>query len=214
MKNIIEIYKEYRIMPNLVMHQIRVAAVAMQIIESLDIEVDKENIVKACLLHDMGNIIKFQLDFFPEWNKPEGTEYWKIIKSEYVSKYGLNEHSASVAIALELGVTSHICDLINCIDSSVTEKIMAEDDFEKKICAYADNRVNPYGVVSAEEHSLNALERYKSHPQAFTEEARLSFMENLYSIEKQIFSHTSIKPEDINDESIKDYLEKLKEYSI
>ena len=41
MKKITEIYKEYKIMPNLQMHQYRVAAVAMQICESLNIKIDE-----------------------------------------------------------------------------------------------------------------------------------------------------------------------------
>ena len=201
-------------MPNLVMHQIRVAAVAMQICESFDLEIDKESIIKACLLHDMGNIIKFQLDIFPEQNEPEGIEYWKTVKNEYISKYGVNEHQASLLIALELGVLDHIKDLIYCVDSASVEKIAREDDFEKKICMYADGRVTPHGVVSIEERSIEAKERYKNHPYTFNEESRLHFNKNLDLIEKQIFSHKKIKPEDINDESIKDYLEKLKDYSI
>ena len=48
-------------MPNLAMHQLRVAGVAMQICESLDTNIDTNSVVKACLLHDMGNIIKFNL---------------------------------------------------------------------------------------------------------------------------------------------------------
>jgi hypothetical protein len=214
MKNIIDIYKEYKIMPNLVMHQIRVAAVAMQICESLDIEIDKESIVKACLLHDMGNIIKFKLDHFPEWSDPEGIDYWAKVKEEYILKYGNNEHQSSHTIAQELGVASYIIDLINCIDSSIIKNIDMGNDLNQKICMYSDNRVSPYGIVSIEEHSLDAKERYKNHPHAFIEEKRLIFMGNLYSIEKQIFSHTKIKPEDINDESVKNYLEKLKDYSI
>ena len=39
-------------------------------------------------------------------------------------------------------------------------------------------------------------------------------MKNLTEIEKQIFSHLNIKPEEINDESIKNYLEKLQDFSI
>jgi len=214
MRNIIEIYKEYKIMPMLAMHQMRVASVAMEICESLDIEIDKESVIKACLLHDMGNIIKFNLANSPEWNKPEGTEYWQTVKDEYISKYGSNEHKASLAIISEIGMTNRVRDLVNCIDASVARKIVEEDDFEKKICAYVDNRVSPHGVVSAEEHSLNAKERYKNHPHAFSEENRISFMKNLDLIEKQIFSHSNIKPEDINDESIKNYLEKLQDFSI
>ena len=201
-------------MSMLAMHQMRVAAVAFMICESLNIEIDKESVLKACLLHDMGNIIKFNLANSTEWNKPEGTEYWQKVKDKYVSKYGSNEHNASLAIVLEIGMTIRIHDLVDCIDSSIAEKIVKEDDFEKKICAYVDNRVSPFGVVSAEEHSLNAKERYKDHPHAFSEESRVSFMKNLYLIENQIFSYSNIKPSDINDESIKNYLEKLQDFSI
>lgn len=209
MKNITEIYKEYKIMPNLVKHQIRVAGVAMQICESFDMGIDKESIIKACLLHDMGNIIKFKLDHFPEWNEPLGTDYWQKIKDDFILKYGNDEHQASLNIAKELGVSTYICELINSVDSSHIEAIFKDSEFGKKICIYADNRVTPHGVVSAEEHSLEAHIRYKNHPHAFSEESRLFFNENIYLIEKQIFSHTKIKPEDINDESIKNYLEKL-----
>lgn len=214
MKNILDIYKEYKIMPMLLMHQMRVAGVAMQICDSIDLEIDKESIIKACLLHDMGNIIKFNLDKFPEWNNPEGTEYWKDVKEEYISKYGHNEHYASIEIAREFGVSQYILDLINCIDSTHIENIVNDDDFGKKICAYVDNRVSPHQIVSVEEHSLDAKKRYEDHSHAFSEESRLNFNKNLDLIENQIFSHCSIKPEDINNESIKKYLEKLRDFSI
>ncbi|MFA6355280.1 MAG: HD domain-containing protein [Candidatus Paceibacterota bacterium] len=214
MKNIIEIYKEYKIMPILVMHQVRVAAVAIQISKSLnDKKINEDSILKACLLHDMGNIIKFDLDHFSDWNKPEGTEYWQKIKNEYIEKYGKNEHKATLLIGKEIGISSRILELIDSIDSSVAKNIVEGDDFEKKICMYADNRVSPHGIVSAEEHSLDAKERYKNHPNVFNEESRVSFMKNLFIIEKQIFSNSNIKPEEINDESIKNYLEELKNYN-
>jgi len=214
MKNIIDIYKEYKIMPNLVMHQIRVSAVAMQICESMDIEVDKESVVRACLLHDMGNIIKFQLDFFPEWNKPDILAYWQGVKEEYILKYGSNEHKASLLIADELGASVKIKDLVYCVDSASVEMIANEDDLNRKICLYADGRVSPFGVVSINERSLEAKKRYEDHPNKFDEERRIFHNTNLNLIEKQIFSHTKIKPEDITDDSIKDYLKKLKNYSI
>ena len=214
MKNIKEIYKEYNIMPMLALHQMRVAAAAEMICDSLDIPIDKKSIITACLLHDMGNIIKFKLDKFPKWNEPEGTDYWEKIKYDYILKYGNDEHIASIKIAEEIGVSSYIKDLINCVDSSSVEILKMENDFCKKICLYADNRVSPQGIVSAEAHSLDALERYKDHPHAFSEDKRNFFNENLFSIEDQIFSHSKIKPEDINDESVKEYLEKLIDFSI
>ncbi len=201
-------------MPNLVMHQVRVAAVAMQICENLSLNIDKESIIKACLLHDMANIIKFNLNYFPEHNKPEGIEYWQGIKNEYILKYGNDEHQASLLIARELGVSEQIYNLIYCIDSSSVEMIAKENDFSQKVCMYADNRVTPFGIVSIEERSLEAKERYKDHPHSFDEERRSFFMENMFLIEKQIFSGLNIKPENINDESIVDYIEKLKVFSI
>lgn len=214
MKNIIEIYKEYKIMPFLMKHQMRVASVAMQICESLDMKIEEENVVKACLLHDMGNIIKFNLNNFPEQNEPEGIEYWQKVKDEYIEKYGKNEHKATIQIGEELGVSQRILELINCVDSSTIEILAMDDDFNKKICMYADGRVTPHGVVSIEERSREAKERYKDHPNTFDEENRLHFNKNLNLIENQIFSHSNIKPEDINDESVKKYLEKLQDFSI
>jgi hypothetical protein len=211
MRKITEIYKDYKIMPNLQMHQLRVASVASFICDSLSIKVDKESIVQACLIHDMGNIIKFHLDKFPEWNKPEGLEYWQEVKNDFIIRYGNNEHHATLDIARELGASDYILELVNCIDASSVEIIKMQDDFGQKICIYADNRVSPHGVVSSEEHSLEAKERYKNHPHAFDEKSRLFFNENLNLIEKQIFSKTKIKPEDINDESIKNYIEILKD---
>lgn len=214
MKKITEIYNEYKIMPNLQLHQMRVASVAWQICDSLSFDIDRESVVIACLLHDMGNIVKFDLNHFPAWNKPEGIEYWQKIKDEYLEKYGKNEHEATLIIGGELGISRYIYDLINYIDSPSVEINTAGKDFGEKICMYADNRVSPHGIVSAEEHSLDAKERYKNHPHVFDEEKRVSFMKDIYFIEEQIFSHSKIKPEDIDNESIKIYLEKLQDILI
>ena len=214
MKKITEIYKEYKIMPNLQMHQYRVAAVAMQICESLDIDINKENIITACLLHDMGNIIKFNLNHFPEFNQPEGLEYWQKVKDDYILKYGKNEHEASMKIARELNVNSDILYLIESVDSSFVEILANSNDLERKICMYSDGRVTPHGIVSIKERSEEAKERYKNHEYIFNEENVLFFNKNLTLMEEKIFSHSKIKKEDINDESVIPYLEKLKNFSI
>ncbi len=50
------IYKKYKIMPQLQEHMFRVAAVALLICENFEDSLPKEDIVTACLLHDMGKI--------------------------------------------------------------------------------------------------------------------------------------------------------------
>ena len=214
MKKITDIYEEYKIAPLLRLHQIRVAAVATMICDSLKIPVDKDSIVKACLFHDMGNIIKFNLNDFPEENGSHDLKYWKQIQVEFIEKYGNDEHSASVKIARELNLPQVIIDLVDSVKPSfvLDGSIINGSDWAKKICNYADQRVTPHGVVSIEERNSEARERYKNHPHAFSEENSHLFLSNIKEIEKQIFSHSKIKPEDINDESVVVYFEKLKDF--
>lgn len=214
MSKILDIYKEYKIMPNLQLHQLRVAGVAEAICESLPFIVDKKSVITACLLHDMGNIIKFKLDHFPDFNNPEGIEYWESVKNEYIEKYGNNEHHATVKIARELNVSDFVIELIDSIDSSKIELNKKGDSFEKKICVYSDNRVDPFKIVSIKERNEEARERYKNHPKAFNENSHVIFNSNIKEIENQIFSSSNLKPEDINDESVKDYMDKLKNFEI
>ena len=52
----------------------------------------------------MGNIIKFDLDVFPQFWEPEGKDHWQQIKDEWIQKYGDDEHAAALAIAREIGL--------------------------------------------------------------------------------------------------------------
>lgn len=62
--NILEIYNKYYLPENLQMHMLRVAACSNLIIDNWSgPEIDKEAIIRVCLLHDMGNIVKYQKTF-------------------------------------------------------------------------------------------------------------------------------------------------------
>jgi len=73
-----QIYDHYDIMPSLQLHMLRVTAVAAMIVESFNQPLDKNNIIKACLLHDMGNIVKFDFNYMkesmPQFLEPPGTQ--------------------------------------------------------------------------------------------------------------------------------------------
>src|SRR3954471_17109842 len=113
MEKVSEIYSKYKIMPALQQHQLRVAAVAAIICDSLP-GIDKEAVITACLFHDMGNIIKSDLSYFPEFTKPEGIVYWGKVKQDYIRKYGRDEHTATIAIAKEIGLPEKV---MNCLDA-------------------------------------------------------------------------------------------------
>jgi hypothetical protein len=213
MRNIIDIYNEYKIMPNLQQHQLRVAAVAKKVCESLDIPVDTQSVVTACVLHDMGNIIKFRLERFPEFNKPEGIEYWQKVQGEYLATYGQDEHAASIAIAQKLGVSAHIIQNMEAIEFPLWSHVDTYGTFEEKICVYADSRVAPWGIVSLEERLEDGTRRYAGmNPEVDAQ--REDLHEHIRHIEKTIFSHTTIKPEDITDVSSVEIIETLKSFSL
>ena len=90
MRKITDIYNEYKIMPHLQMHQLRVAAVASVICDSIDFDLDKNLVITTCLLHDMGNVIKFNLNQTKSvfgLSDGEVAEV-KVIKEEFIKKYG------------------------------------------------------------------------------------------------------------------------------
>jgi len=217
MRNILEIYEQYKIMPNLSLHQLRVASVISLIIHNMDIEVDKDVAIQGGLLHDMGNIIKFDLNYFPEFNEPKGLEYWQNVQNEYFEKYGTDEHEATQKILKELNVNPRVIE----VDSKMVFGNLCIDkegnDWELKLLHYADMRVGPHGVLTYEERMEDAKKRYanKLDDEMTREKDRKEILLACgKEIENQIFEHCKIKPEDITDESISEILQELKGYMI
>ncbi len=213
-RKIIDIYKEYKILSFLQTHMFRVTAVASLICDNLGESVNKEEIISACLIHDMGNIIKMEMHVFPEVFNPEGIEYWEEIKKEYIAKYGKNESEANVLIAKEL-VSNAIVELVVSFGYPKAVQNMEGSDWGKKICIYSDMRVAPLGVLSLRERIDEGRKRY-AHRKDFDLLAldRIKTEEALFEIEKQIFKNCKIKPEDITDAVVAPIIEELKNFVI
>jgi HD superfamily phosphodiesterase len=214
-KKITEIYTEYKISPNLQRHMLWVAAVATMICDNFDESLPKEDIVTACLLHDMGNIVKYDMDVFPDFLEPEGAEYWKKIQAEFIEKYGKDDHHANLKIVKEFNVSAKVIDCVNKISFSLTCANRDSNDIVTKIIEYSDHRVNPFGIVSYDERMEEARKRYQNRENNdFKEEERQKLVACGKDSEKQIFTKCKIKPEDINDETVKPIIEKLKDFMI
>lgn len=187
-------------MPSLQDHMLRVAAVASLICDNFDEPLPKEEIISACLLHDMGNIIKSDLKYFPEFLEPQGLDYWQEVKDEYIQKYGKNELQATVQIIQELGL-SNLLPVFGGMSFAKAKENLAVEDFAIKICFYADLRVDPHGVVSYEGRMEEGKKRYQNRTDVFSTEGRDYLVQCGKEIEKQIFAKCKIKPEDINNET-------------
>lgn len=155
--NILETYRRYDIPPNLVRHQLEVAAVGRYICDHWTGEaVDKNLVTQALLFHDMGNIIKFKRPFLGELEKD--ALHWEQVQDKYFQKYGRDVHVATCAIIRELGAKQALF---------VAEKVQ-EGNFigyeslpwEVKVCEYADCCVTPQGIVGFETRLTDLMARY------------------------------------------------------
>lgn len=211
-----EIYKKYKIPPHLQLHMYRVSALAWIICDNFENEVDKNNIVAADLLHDMGNIIKFDLKLFPEFLEPEGYDYWLKVQKDYIAKYGNDEHEATRIIAEELSATPRIKELLNSVGSSKTSRIISSKDKSKWIANYADYRVYPHGVVSLTKRLEDGRKRYVQNKGLHSVSMKKSIEIEKFSfkLEELIQKETSIDLNSITDESVSDIIKQLPNFEI
>ena len=208
--NILRIYDKYHLPENLQMHMLRVAACSNLIIDNWNgPDIDKQAIIRVCLLHDMGNMVKMPEDFSKD-------EKFIKIRKEYFDKYGTNDHEINLEIGKQEGLTEKELTILDGKRSRKNEETLKSNSYERKICAYCDQRVAPDGVVSIKERLEDAKVRYKNKPLSVwpNEEKANHLIDCSLGIEIQIMEHCKLKAEDINDISIKEYIKKLKEYDI
>jgi hypothetical protein len=218
-KGVRDIYRNYEIMPALAAHQFRVAGVACAIMEAFDAATTvtsfyKNEVIAACLLHDMGNILKFDLASLPEFLEPEGLAYWEGVKAKYAAKYGTDEHVATLAIAEEIGVSARIKEYIEAVGFSNALKTAQSGSLEKMICCYADQRVAPHGVVSLAERMEEASLRYAGRAHRITDAAfAAQQFAALVEMEKRIFAHTAIVSDAITEAACEKYFASLEDFT-
>lgn len=208
--NIIKIYNKYYLPENLQMHMLRVAACSNLIIDNWNgPKIDKEAIIKVCLLHDMGNMVKIPEDFSDDKKFIE-------TRRRYFEKYGTNDHEINLEIGKIEGLSDKELKILDGKRSRKNEETLNSNSYERKICAYCDQRVAPNGVVGIKERLEDAKVRYKDKPlSVWSNEEKANYLIKCsLGIEKQIFQYCNLKPENINDESIEMYIKKLKEYNI
>lgn len=211
---ITDIYENYRIMPNLQEHQLRVAGVAKMICDNFTQDLDTNSIITACLLHDMGNIIKASFDTFPQFLEPQGLAYWQQVKNDFISEYGNDETQATYKIIDELDTQKNIKDLVYAFGFSNAEDRYRDTDYAKKVCGFSDMLVAPTGVTTFGQRMADAKKRYVYDRQKWTEQDFERLKDFWEKVQQQIFEKCKIKSKDINDEAVKPLIDKLREFEI
>ncbi len=186
-------------MPSLQTHMIRVAAVAELILSGKadsSSKIHKEDLIAALLLHDLGNIVKFDLE--------RELAVWKKIQQETIAQYGSDDHEATEKMGQELGINDRVALLLSGMGFGNVHQAIDANDMELKICLYADQRVSPDGVVSIRERFSDLRKRYRGTPLEKRYDALQE--EKALVLEQEIFKGSSLHPSEINDQSITPYL--------
>lgn len=192
-----EIYEKYKIPPNLQEHQLTVTCVAEIIAKNMtDVSVDTELILRACLFHDMGNIIKYDMDNFPELMGDEQSRipYWKKVREEFMAEYGDETHVATSRIGREIGLSEEVMFLIENWGFSQFSRVDKSDDYNWKICVYTDHRVSPTGIVSLSENLAGKRKRYSKSGRnsSHISDKFEGLFESAENVERQIKEHCKI----------------------
>jgi len=199
---ITEIYKKYKINKGLQEHMIRVAAVAKMICDNTDTVLDTKNIVRACLVHDMGNLIKSKMDTHSELFEPEGVEFWSNIQAEMIEQYGNDVHIATIAMVEDMELDEKSTFYFRAIGGEDTQRVHVEGTLGEKIATYSDMRIGLEGVVSLKERMDDIRRRYIArNMEGFSSDAIDVREARLVDMERDIFENLKIRPENITDTS-------------
>lgn len=201
-----DIYRKFGIPPNLQEHMLRVCAVASLLQDHwVGNEVDWYKAKIIALLHDLGNVVKFDLDKNPELLGEEqaNIEHWKNVQKETIKKYGSDDHEATKKMLGEIGLESEAVGVILNKSFSYSVETEKSDNWLLKILYYADLRTLPFGIGTLEERIAdvrNRMPKYTSRPD----------FEDLVSackqIENQIKDNLDISVDDINNNAVNEKL--------
>ena len=206
-----QIYLHFQLPPVLQLHQLRVASVAEQIFQLINFP-NTDTYVQACLVHDLGNMIKFDFSQMrmAKFLEPEGVEYWQKIQQDQIEKYGVDEEKATLTMLTEIEIAPEIVAIVAKLTFPFIPEIHDSPNLGLKISKYADMRVAPGGVVSLQERLADLKIRYQNRYPNNEPEMEL-YHQYLYDIEQQIIDQTQLDPTQITDDSINDRIPQLKQ---
>lgn len=195
-----DLYDKYQIMPGLTEHQLRVGGIAKLVTEGWKSKEEARKSVLACLVHDMGNIVKFDDKIGEKWIK---------VREEIRQKYGADAHSATCAILNEAGLSEYAKYMEEEAEmygkSGLTLLDFQTCSRPALMIMYADLRVVPSGVVSLEERIQDLENRY-GKPR-FERQWDKVFA-------KYVQSLTNLRIDDINEEDVTPLFPELLGYNI
>lgn len=153
-----QLYTKFTLPPNLQRHMFEVAKVGEWVADHWAGDaIDTALIVKICLLHDVGNLVKFKRPFLGEL-EPEAAK-WERLQTAMIEKYGDDAFLATAQMLTEAGVDSLFTQAVKDLQFTWSEGKSAVD-WEVRIADFADCCVVPKGIVGYEARLVDLKNRY------------------------------------------------------
>ena len=200
-----DIYRKYQIMPQLSLHMRRVAGVGKLILDGWKEEIDRDLVIRTLLLHDMGNIVKF--DLTNQLMPIENIEYLQNVQRKWWNKYGRDTHQVTKKIVAELGQEG-VMEVIDQEHEGYVNgdtRSILKQDWPAKILAYCDVRVTPVGVVPMKTRIEDLQKRYGRE---------LSWYDFLYCLEEKVKGMTTTDLSAITEEAVAPFFDEWLTYAI
>ncbi len=166
-----EIYTRYDVPQNLQLHMLRVAGLAEELkAHWKGIAIDWQVVTRAALLHDLANVVKFDLVKFPHLlgeQEFKRVDYWRNKQRELIAIYGEDEHAAADKMLGELRVSERVRHVIDSKTFGKAKELNVSSDMEAKILLYCDSRIMPDGLATLQarlEDVRVRLPKYSSRP--------------------------------------------------
>lgn len=206
-----DIYDRFSIPDNLRTHMLRVAGVGKVICDNLspDIKIDKDALIKALLVHDMGNIVKFDFSVKSIHTDPDEISRLKQIQSEFIDKYGADDHKTTENILREIKLSEDVISITQNMSSKKLEKTLIEEKWTLMIATYCDLRVSPFGIVPLNKRIDDLVSRMKGRTSSDWSSLNKAekYRIDLNRCEKIIQKYCLINLKDVNDQLVEKYFD-------
>jgi HD domain-containing protein len=214
---IAQIYKKYHITQTLQEHMLSVAAIAAFIADHwTEAPLDRNLLATSLLLHDLGNLVKFDLKNQAHLLGAEEKNLakWKKTQKNFIKKYGKDAHKATLKILKKLKINDdRVAKINSLLGPAGIHQVADGHNWHFKIAYYADGRVSPSGLVSLKERFDDLQKRYARRPEwqpkATQERYRICL-----EIERKLQAHCKQNLAEIEETDLDPYLAQLKLYQI
>lgn len=213
-----QFYTDHHIPTHLQRHMLRVTALGQFIARNWRDPVNEHDVVKTLLLHDTGNLLKFELEkgveVFDEGERE--LEHWLAVKAEMQRRYDPpTVEGAIIGMAKEAGATERQLFLLTHMTITKLEQAGVVTDPEQAICTYCDYRVAPWGYVTLQERIDDLRARYQHREEKWADAARIAEKTQLsQELEAAIQREVGVNLQQLPEEALDEAAEVLRGFQL